>query len=289
MENVGTGLLVAGDWVRRTDEVWSVQATSRPDCQPTRWSQNSEGRYSNMGFATLIIAIVGLALAGLAWWHAGGKQDVGVARKRLTEEIEQLRAAHRELSELFLFAIEEAYEESRETLQQTAEGMRQLKSEAIEGLGQELERITEQLRALQRRLDEGLKSARDTTLATAQSCERSLRRRVHRMQARGSLLYAKGAATLAIRWVRKEEFQRAEKRLDEATALLALARETLRADHAYDQQFEVVKRALAEATGAVRAKAQDVPRRVEYVLAETDKLLGALETEEQQAADKKAA
>lgn len=289
MRTVGAGPLVAGDWVRRTVEMWSVQTTSRPDRLPARRLRNSEGRYYNMGLAALVIAIIGLVMAVLAWWRAGGKQDVEVAQKRLNEESEQLRAVHRELSEVFLFAIEGAYEESRETLQQTAEGMRQLKDEAFEGLGQELERITEQLRALQRRLDEGLKSARETTLATAQAIERSLRRRVHRMQARGSLLYAKGAATLAIRWARKEEFQRAEKRLDEATALLALARETLRADHAYDEQFEDVKRALAEATGAVRGQEQDVPQRIEHVLTETDTLLGALETEERQAADKTAA
>lgn len=242
-----------------------------------------------MGIATLVIAIVGLVMAVLAWWRAGGRQDVGAARKRLDEEIEQLRAAQSQLGEVFLLAIEEAYEESRETLQQTAEGMRQLKNEAIDGLGQELERITEQLRGLQRRLEDDLKSARNTTLAAAQGVERSLRRRVHRVQARGSLLYAKGAAMLAVRWARKKEFLRAEKRLDEATALLALARETLRADHAYDEQFEDVKRALAEATGAVRGQEQDVPQRIEHVLTETDKLLGALETEERQAADKKAA
>lgn len=67
---------------------------------------------------------------------------------------------------------------------------------------------------------------------------------------------------------------------------MALARETLRTDHAYDAQFEAVKRALAEATTAVRAKASDARQRIEHGLAETDKILHALESDEQQAATK---
>lgn len=226
-----------------------------------------------MEIATLILAIIALALAAVAYWRAGGRRD-----------LETLRAKQKELTEALLFVIEEMYEESRQALRQTADGLRQLKSEALEELDQQIDRATQQLWALERRLEEGLKSARQSAMTTAHSIERGLRRRVRRIEARGSLLFAKSAALLAIRWARKEEFDRAEKRLDEATALLALARETLRADHAYDEQLEIVKRSLAEATIAVRQKAQDARQRIERVLAETDKLLGALESDETKAA-----
>jgi hypothetical protein len=222
-----------------------------------------------MEATALVIAIIALALAGIAYWRAGGQRD-----------LERLRAKQEELTETLLLAIEEAYEASRQTLRQTAESLRLLKDEAIEGLEQPIERAAQQLQALERKLEEGLKSARTSTLSAAHNVERSLRLRVRRIEARGSLLYAKASAVLAQRWAGKGELIRAEQRLDQATALLALARETLRADHAYDEQFEIVKRALAEATTAVRAKAQDIRQRIEQVLAETDKLLNVLESDE---------
>jgi hypothetical protein len=228
-----------------------------------------------MEITALIIAVVGLILAAVAYWRIGGRDD-----------IELLRDKQRELADAFLFMIEDAYEESRQALRQTADGLRQLKAEAVEGLEQQIERATQQLHALEQRLANGLKSARNSTLSVARSVERALRVRVHRLEARGSLLYAKASATLAIRWSNKAEFQRAEKRLDEATSLLALARETFRADHAYDEQLEVVKCSLAEATTAVRARAQDARQRIEQVLTETDKLLTALGSDEQQASQK---
>ncbi len=226
-----------------------------------------------MEITALIIAIIALALAGIAYWRAGGQRD-----------LETLRAKQKELTDVVLLAIEQAYEESRQTLRQTADSLRLLKEEAIEGLEQQIERAAQQLQTLERRLEESLNNARASTLSVAHNAERTLRLRVRRLEARGSLLYAKASAVLAQRWAGKGELIRAEQRLDQATALLALARETLRADHAYDEQFEIVKRALAEATTAVRAKAQDVRQRIEHVLTETDKLLGALESDETKAA-----
>jgi len=225
-----------------------------------------------MNEAALIISVASLVLAGVAYWRSGGKRD-----------LELLREKQKELADVLLLAVEEAYEASRQTLRQTAEGLRNLKDEAVEGLEQQIERAQQQLQALERRLEQTAKAARDNTVAAAQKAERALRLRVHRLEARGSLLYAKASAVLAQRWANKGEFLRAEQRLDQATAMLALARETLRADHAYDEQLEVVKHSLAEATTAVRAKAQDVRQRIEHVLAETDKLLGSLESDENKA------
>jgi TolA-binding protein len=226
-----------------------------------------------METVTLIIAIIALALAGVAWWRAGGQRD-----------LKRLRAKQEELTETLLLAIEEAYEASRQTLRQTADGLRQLKNEAIEDLAQPIERTQQQLQALERKLEESVKAIRHNTITAAQKAERALRQRVHRLEARGSLLYAKASAVLAQRWASKGELVRAEQRLDQAIALLALARETCRSDHAYDEQFEVVKRSLDEATTAVRAEAQDARQRIEHVLLETDKLLGALESDETKAA-----
>ena len=242
-----------------------------------------------METTAMIIAIVSLVVGGAAYWRAGGQRDVELMRKKLSSELESLLAKQKELSEALLATIEEAYAESRQALHQTSEGLQHLKNEAIEGLEQQIERAAQQLRVLERRLEESLKSAGQTTAATAHRIELALRRRVRRLEARGSLLYAKAAAVLASRYAQKEDFQRAEKRLDEATALLALARETMRADHVHDEQLESVKLLLAEATTAVRAKAQDMRQRMEQVLSATDKLVTVLESDEQQAAERKSA
>lgn len=233
----------------------------------------------------IVIAVISLALAGIAYWRAGGQRDVAVARERIAHELAAIRAKQKEFDEAFLVAVEEAYAQNRQTLQQTAEGLRQLQDQAIAGLADPINRAMEQLHALEQQLAAGLKSARASTLATAQSVEVLLRRRVHRLEARGSVLYAKAEAVLADNWAQKQEFQVAEKRLDEATVLLALARETLRGDYAYYEQFEIVKRALTEATAGVRAAAPAARPRIAHVVAETDALLGALERDEQQAAD----
>src|SRR5207249_5917400 len=160
----------------------------------------------------VVIAVISLVLAGVAYWRAGGKRDIESARAKLAEELEHLRLKQGELTEAFLLAIEEAYADSRQVLHQTAEGLRHLKEEAVEGLEQQVERTMRQLAALEQRLAESAKSAHASTLATARSVELAIRRRVHRLEARGSLLYAKADVVLAIRWARKEEFQRAEKR-----------------------------------------------------------------------------
>lgn len=226
-----------------------------------------------MEWIALFVAFCSLVIAALAWWRAGGRRDW-----------QQLHAKQKELTETLLFLLEETYEQSRLSLRQTADGLQQLKAEAIDEVNQQLERASEQLSALEQRLEEGLRSVRSTALATAHRIEAALRRRVRRIEARGSLLFAKAAAVLAIRHAKAGELQRAEKRLDEATALLALARETMRADHAYDAQFDIVRRTLADAINAVRARAQDIRQQIEKVLAETDKLVNALESDERAAA-----
>jgi len=229
-----------------------------------------------MDILALSIALLSLALAGIAYWRAGGQRDV-----------EHLRAKQKELTDALLFVVEEMYEESRLSLRQTADGLQQLKAEAIREIEQQLDRAIQHLAGLEKHLEDGLKSARTTALTTTHEIERTLRRRVRRLEARGSLLFANAAAALAIRHAHNGELPRAEQRLDEATALLALARETLRSDHAYDDQFTAVKQSLATAINAVRLQAQDIQQRIEHVLAETDQLVGALEADETKAAASK--
>ncbi len=108
--------------------------------------------------------------------------------------------------------------------------------------------------------------------------------RVRRVEARATLLQAKAKATRAVGVAGKRDFLRAEQLLEQATGLLRNARETLGDDHAYDQLLDAVKLALREATTAVRAQAEDVRKKIEQVLADTDRLVSTLESDEAKAA-----
>ena len=233
-----------------------------------------------MNKASLVISLVSLCLASVAYWRSGGKQDV----QALGREVEALRAKQKELAESVAQSVAAAYERSRKRLQVAREQLRQLKDEAVEGLEQHIKQAQEQLEALAQRLEDGAKSAKHATVAAARSVEEGIALRVRRVEARATLLQAKAKATRAVGVAGKRDFLRAEQLLEQATGLLRNARETLGDDHAYDQLLDAVKLALREATTAVRTQAEDVRKKIEQVLADTDRLVSTLEADEAKSA-----
>ena len=65
------------------------------------------GNYKCFSF---LIAVVSFVLAAIAYWRAGGKQDVENAKRELEREIEALRAKQKDLTENVLQRIAQAYE-----------------------------------------------------------------------------------------------------------------------------------------------------------------------------------
>jgi len=236
-----------------------------------------------MNTLALIISLLSLALAATAYWRAGGKQDVEHARLEIKREMELLSARQKEFAESVSQSIAAAYETSRQRLQVAREHLRQLKDETVEGLEKQVKRAQEQLDALAQRLEEGAKSAKDATVAAARNVEEAIALRVRRIEARATLLQAKAEATRAVSSAAKKDFQRAEQLLEEATESLRSARETLGEDHAYDQLLDAMKLALREATSTVRKQAEDVRQKIEQVLADTDRLVSRLESDEDKA------
>ena len=59
---------------------------------------------------------VSFVLAAIAYWRAGGKQDVENAKRELERKIEALRAKQKDLTENVLQRIAQAYERSRQRL-----------------------------------------------------------------------------------------------------------------------------------------------------------------------------
>jgi uncharacterized phage infection (PIP) family protein YhgE len=237
-----------------------------------------------MNKAALVISLVSLLLASVAYWRAGGKRDVEHARLEIQREMEVLRAKQKEFAEGVSQSVAAAYERSRERLQVARDHLRQLKDDAVEGLEKQIKLTQEQLEALAQRLEEGAKSAKDATVATAEKVEKAIALRVHRIEARTTLLQAKAKATRAVGAAAKKDFDRAEQLLADATELLRSARETLGDDHAYDQFLDKTKLALRDATTAVRTHAEDVRQKIEQVLTETDRIVTTLESDEDKAA-----
>jgi uncharacterized phage infection (PIP) family protein YhgE len=232
----------------------------------------------------LILSILSLALASTAYWRAGGKQDVETARAVIDRKIEELSAKQKEFVESASQSIAAAYEASRQRLQAAREAIRQTKEEAVEDLEQQLKRAQEQLDALAQRLEEGARSAKEATVAAARSVEEGIALRVRRVEARTKLLHAKAKTTLAVTAAEKLDFLKAEERLEEATDLLRTARAILADDHAYDELLDKMKASLRDATAAVKAKAEDVRKKLDQVLTDTDRLVGSLESDEAKAA-----
>jgi hypothetical protein len=166
-------------------------------------------------------------------------------------------------------------------LKRTKEQLARLKDEAIEGLEAQLEHARNQLQALERRLEEGAKSVEDSTLAAAQAAQQALIRSVHRLEAQTWILTAKGKTKSAMSRANDGDFMSAEKRLVEAIELVRDTRDILGEDRVYDAQLRIVAQSLREAVTAVRAKADDVRKRIEQVMSEADTLVSSFESDDQ--------
>ena len=229
---------------------------------------------------TAALSVVSFALAAVAYWRSGGKRDA----EKLRREVDDLRAKQKEFVESASQALAAAYERSRQRLQSTRESLRRLKSEAREGLQERLKGAEEQLEALAARLEAAALSAKDATVGAGKKLEESIKRRVHHIDARARLIEAWDRAALAVIAAEKNNFDRAEQLLLEATELLHTASHILEEDHIYEEQFDVVKKALRTATIAVRGRATDARQKIEQVMTETDRVVSALESDEKKAA-----
>jgi hypothetical protein len=271
------------------DQLWLVVPATRnppgrggPALRQLWWAAVAEAEiFETMNFMTAALSVVSFALAAIAYWRSGGKRDA----EKLRREVDVLRAKQKEFVESASQALTAAYERSRQRLQSTRESLRRLKSEAREGLQTRLNRAEEQLEALAARLEAAVLSAKDATVGAGKKLKESIKRRVHRIEARARLMEAWDSAALAVIAAEKNNFDRAEHLLCEASELLHTASHILEEDHIHNEQLDVVKKALRTATIAVRGRAADARQRIEQVVAETDCVVSALESDEEKAAE----
>lgn len=236
-----------------------------------------------MNIFTVLMLILICAAVVLAYWQFGGRQDI----KQIRGELSSLRAAQKEFMENLREAVARAFDESRRGVQDVRERLDELSEETAAGLAQQLIHANDQLDALAERLEETAKAAKDATLKTAQTIERAIDVRVRRIGARANLLRVKAKATQAASAAEKRDFGRADELLAEAADLLRETRGTLGDDHAYSELLGTMKKTLHDATLAVRSHAENVRQKIEMALADADKLVGHLESDEGQAAKEK--
>lgn len=236
---------------------------------------------STTWFVIWVLALI-IAAIVLAYYQFGSRGDI----RRIRRDLEMLQARQQEFIESIAEAMALAYEQNRQQLQEARENLRELQAQAVEGLEQQIKNASEQLDALAKRLEEKAKAAKAVTLKVAQSIERAISLRVRRMGSRATLLRAKAKASRAASAAKNGDFRRADEFLAEATALLREARENLSDDHDYNKLLETMKITLREARLAVRSHAENVQQTIERALTDADRLVGNLESDENDAARK---
>jgi multidrug resistance efflux pump len=178
-------------------------------------------------------------------------------------------------------SVSNQYQWDRERLQRAQATLRQLKNEAAGTLRQQLSKAQEQLNALGERLEQAARSSQQSTITAARKLEESIGIRTRRVEARALLLEAKADTALAKTAAAKQDFIFAERRLADATELLRRARAILYGDHAYDDELDDMQAALGEASFAIKSSAQNAQAKISQVLKDTDRVVGSLESDEQ--------
>lgn len=229
---------------------------------------------------SLVISVVALGLAGVAYWRSGGQRDVARLESAMRRELNELSAKQAELVSHASDAVAAAYDRSRARLQSARTRVHRLQEAAVEGLDSQLRRAGEQLENLGRRLEHAASGAKSTTVAAARAAERGIARRARRIQARVVVLEVKAKARLAEHAARDRDFDRADARLAEATDLLGEVRTILADDDVFGDELDAIRDALRHAVTSVRSRAEDTRRRIEQVLADADRVVTSLESDE---------
>lgn len=231
-----------------------------------------------MSAAALLLALLAIAFALVAFWRVSLRQDVEGMQHQLRRELAALRASQGELLEGASRSLRASREAGRLRLAALAQDLKQLQEHAHSDLEGQIGRLWEQLARLSRAMEQAAKTARDTTLAAAQELERALSRRVRILSARVALLEMKGRAVLAAQAEREGDREGAGARLKAAAERLVRAREQLGGEQ--EEALAELRSDLEAASASVEAGAGDVQARIERLVADLDRLVGTLGSEE---------
>ena len=107
--------------------------------------------------------LLSLALASVAYWRSGGKEEVRRMQASLEQEVDALRAKQAELMESSAQTLANAYDRSRRRLEEARDDLRREKEDAVKGMEEQVKLAQEDLEALARKLEDTAHAARDAT------------------------------------------------------------------------------------------------------------------------------
>lgn len=240
-----------------------------------------------MAVTALILSLVAVALAGTAYWRAGGAADLHRTHDELRRDFDALRAKQRELVDGAADTLATAYNRSRSELRAVQDRIGELGRHTTDGLQDqlrdELHRAATQAQQLVSSLEHAAGQAKTLTATAARNVEARISRRVRRIHARVVLLELKANAAVAARAAENRDFDHADRRLANASELLSEARGIVDDDHVITEELAAMKLRLLDAAEAVRTRAEDTRRRIDTVVADTDRVIDDLEAAEDHA------
>ena len=147
--------------------------------------------------AALAVSAFSIALALIAYWRAGGKQDAERAHAEIRADIDSLREKQTEIVQQTRASLDSAYAISHDRLSRLREVLRSEKEGAEAALRAQLDRAEADVNGLVRAVETGARTARDSTIAVAEQTEQVLARRMRAAEGRVALLRAKHKARRA--------------------------------------------------------------------------------------------
>lgn len=232
-----------------------------------------------MTIAAIIISSVSLLISLVVYCRFSGREAQRFGQS-LRRDLTALTAKQKELFESATHSLAVAYEQSRRQLAATRETLRHYKEEAASGVAEHMSLALQQLGQLSAELEENAHVTKINPLVAARRVQAAIADRVRRLEARALLLLAGWKAHSARVAAIEQRFAEAEELLDEASGLIGRADDNLKCDPHFEIMSDGLRRAMREAAASLRAHADLTVRKMDRLLAETERLVRDLERDE---------
>jgi hypothetical protein len=219
---------------------------------------------------TLVIAVLALILALVAYYRSSGTRRLRALEKALNGKIELLTAVAKRATDSLAAGVRAGYRRSIRIIANLQSRVTALKEGAADEIGDDLRRLAETLNGLAERAARAAKDLKEGIELTVIEAEVGLRLALDEAKARLKVIEAKREILLARAAVLHNDFDEAERRVLAALSYIeeALA---LTANH-YTSAAALYQQAL-EMLAAIRAKAATVKESLDALIERGDRLL----------------
>jgi len=238
-----------------------------------------------MNATAIVVSFAMLALAAVIYWRASGKRDAQISAQRLQKDIQEIKSKQREFTDEAANSNEEAYNRGRRNLATAREQLGRLDGESTPDRVDRSRAALADIEELGAQLEENVQASRTATVSEARHSRERLAQRISRLKARVLLLVAESKANAARTAALEQRLPQAEELLDEAMELMRRVSQDLVAESDYDVLTDNLRRAVREVSLCLRTHAQWTAGKMDRMLAESNRLVRRLETDERTAAD----